>query len=88
MSHYYLVIGRIIGDDEDTPIQIQALSSREACDRYREEMYAMSDWSDEQIQAAERVGDGVIINHVFRGTEWLNIDRVHLSPTKAEWAAT
>ena len=64
MKHW-LVIGRIIGDDEDTCIQYYEPTVQAACVAYRAEMYEMEKLSDEEIDRLEANGEGVAINHVF-----------------------
>lgn len=73
MNHY-LIIGRIIGDDEDTPIHIQAPTVEEACAQYRDEMYEMEGWGPDEIGHAEANGEGVAINHAFRSAAPMYID--------------
>lgn len=73
----FLVIGRIIGDDEDACKQIRAKTAAQACAAFRAEMYALDGFTPEQIEQAEANGEGVLINHIFESREALR----EVSPT-------
>lgn len=64
MNHY-LIIGRIIGDDEDTPIQIEAVNADEAHKEYVHQMLEMDGGGD---------ADNVVVNHMFLCPGKLSID--------------
>ena len=64
MNHY-LIIGRIIGDDEDTPLQIQAATADDAHAQYVREMLEMD---------ASEDADAVVVNYIFRCPGLLSID--------------
>lgn len=62
---YFLVIGRMTGDDEDTPIVIQGPSYMQAVASYREQMWEMEEVSPQEMVEAEREDRGCIVNVVF-----------------------
>jgi hypothetical protein len=67
---FYLVTGRMIGDDEDTVLTPVANSRAEAIGLFIEEMWAMElgsclDTYTFDREQAEAVGEGVVVNGVY-----------------------
>lgn len=62
---YFLIVGRILGDDEDTRITYHCETVQQACREYRSDMYGMENLGDEEIERLEGNGEGVFINQAF-----------------------
>lgn len=65
LNKTYLVIGRMTGDEEDTPIVIQSDSHNEAVTNYCEQMWEMEGVGSEEAAIAENEDRGCIVNAVF-----------------------
>lgn len=70
MTKFYLVTGRMVGDDEDTTLTPIANSRAEAIEAYIEEMWAMElgsclDTYTFDREQAEAIGEGVVVNGVY-----------------------
>lgn len=67
---FYLITGRMTGDDEDTTLTPVANSRAEAIGLFIEEMWAMElgsclDTYTFDREQAEAVGEGVVVNSVY-----------------------
>lgn len=70
MTKFYLVTGRMVGDDEDTILTPIANSRAEAVGLFIEEMWAMElssclDSYTFDREQAEAIGEGVVVNGVY-----------------------
>lgn len=62
---WFLVIGRITGDDEETPIVIEGVHHGEVVADYRKQMWEMNGASPSDVADAEAADRGCLINGVF-----------------------
>ena len=62
---WFLVIGRITGDDEETPIVIEAVQHSDAVASYQQQMWEMNGASPNEVADAEAADRGCLINGVF-----------------------
>jgi len=75
MNKFYMVIGRMAGDDEDTALAIWADSSDTACDQFRQLMWAPEGCTPKEIQELESSEQGVFITHVLFSESPINQQR-------------
>lgn len=62
---YYLVTGRVCGDDEDTSLTFFCDTKEQAVTDYRETMWELDGTSKDERWLMEACDQGVFINGVF-----------------------
>jgi hypothetical protein len=65
MSHFYAVIGRICGDDEDSVLTLCADSREGAINEFRRWLWELDGSSQEDIELMEANGQGVFVNQIL-----------------------
>ena len=65
MTHY-AIIGRIIGDDEDTTRMYSDCTRDEAIEAYKADMYEAEGFDEHDMLYAEDAGEGCVITAVLQ----------------------